>query len=223
MFTWVCSKCGGEVPPSYSECPTCAGAPPAESGIRQPAPAPRPAEPAAEVVKPPVPRRPGASLPLWLLTVLSAAAFGLLGVGSFVAYRHFSGSSATPPAGRAAASAAPNEATSATPGDQVLLKYIEVSGLRLVEDKSKKSEVVFLVVNHSQAPLTDLSGTVTLRPSTAKRGDEIVGIFAFQHVSLGPAESRELRAPLKTTLRPYELPDWQFLRTEISISTRANP
>ena len=105
----------------------------------------------------------------------------------------------------------------------MLLKYIEVTGLRLVEDKSKKSEVVFLVVNHSQAPLTDLAGTVTLRPSTAKRGDEIVGIFAFQHVSLGPAESRELRAPLKTTLRPYELPDWQFLRTEISISTPAKP
>jgi hypothetical protein len=157
------------------------------------------------------------------LTVLSAAAVVVLGGGSFVAYQHFSGSPGTSLAGRPGTSGARNGATSATPGTQVLLEYLEVTGLRLVEDKSKKSEVVFLVVNHSQAPLTDLSGTVTLRPSTAKRGDEIVGIFAFEHVSLGPTESRELRAPLKTTLRPYELPDWQFLRTEISISSPVKP
>ena len=219
MFTWVCSKCGREVPPSYSECPACAGSPPAESGTSRPAPARRLAEPGTGVAKPQGPRRHGPNLPPWLLTVLSAAAVGLLGVGSFVAYRHFSGGPETPLSGRPAAYGATNGVTSATPGAQVLLEYLEVTGLRLVEDKAKKSEVVFLVVNHSQAPLTDLSGTVTLRPSTAKRGDEIVGIFAFEHVSLGPNESRELRAPLKTTLRPYELPDWEFLRTEISISS----
>jgi hypothetical protein len=157
------------------------------------------------------------------LTLLSAAAVVLLGAGSFVTYQHFSGSPGTLVSGRPAASGATNGVTSATPGAQVLLEYIEVTGLRLVEDKSKKSEVMFLVVNHSSAPLTDVSGTVTLRPSTAKRGDEIVGIFAFEHVSLGPLESRELRAPLKTTLRPYELPDWEFLRTEISITSPLEP
>lgn len=219
MFTWVCPKCGHEVPPSYSECPTCAGSPPAENGTWQPAPAQRPAEPHAGVSEPHAPRRPRPNLPLWLLTVLSAAAFGLLGIGAFVAYQHFSGGPGTLLSGRPGKSGATNSVTSATPGAQVLLEYLEVTGVRLVEDKSKKSEVVFLVVNHSQAPLTDLAGTVTLRPSTAKRGDEIVGIFAFEHVSLGPLESRELRAPLKTTLRPYELPDWEFLRTEISISS----
>lgn len=223
MFTWVCSKCGGEVPPSYSECPACAGSPPAENVTLQPAPARRPAEPGAEVSKPQGPQRRGSNLPPWLLTVLSAAAFGLLGVGSFIAYRHFSGTPETLVSGRPGTSAATNRVTSATPGTQILLEYLEVTGLRLIEDKSKKSEAAFLVVNHSQAPLTDLSGTVTLRPSTAKRGDEIVGVFAFAHVSLGPLESRELRAPLKTTLRPYELPDWQFLRTEISISSPLKP
>ena len=223
MFTWVCSKCGGEVPPSYSECPNCAGSPPAENETWQPAPAQRPAEPGAGVSKPPGAQRRGSNLPAWLLTILSAAAVVLLGAGSFVAYQHFSGVPGTLLSGRPGTSGARNGVTSATPGAQVLLEYLEVTGLRLVEDKSKKSEVVFLVVNHSTAPLTDLSGTVTLRPSTAKRGDEIVGIFAFEHVSLGPLESRELRAPLKTTLRPYELPDWEFLRTEISISSPLKP
>jgi hypothetical protein len=223
MFTWVCPKCGREIPPSYSECPTCADALPAENGTWQPAPAQQAAEPGAGVSKPPGRRLPGSNLPPWLLTVLSAAIFGLLAVGAFVGYRYFSGGSETLQPRRPAASAATNGATSATPGVQVLLEYLEVTGLRLVEDKSKKSEVVFLVVNHSSAPLTDLSATVTLRPSTAKPGAGIVGIFAFEHVSLGPFESRELRAPLKTTLRPYELPDWEFLRTEISIASPMKP
>jgi hypothetical protein len=179
--------------------------------------------PSAAALKPPGRQRPGFNLPPWLLTVLSAAVFGVLGVGSFVAYRHFSGGSETPHLAQPAATVVAKGATSATPGDQVLLEYLEVTGLRLVEDKSKKSEVVFLVVNHSQAPLTDLSGTVALRPSTAKPGVGIVGIFAFEHVSLGPFESRELRAPLKTALRPYELPDWEFLRTEISIASPLKP
>lgn len=219
MFTWVCPKCGREIPPSYSECPTCAGSSPAENETWQPAPIQQPVEPGAGVSKPPVPRRRGSNLPPWLLTVLSAAILGVLGLGSFVVYRHFYGVSETPQLEPPAATVVGKGATSATPGDQVLLEYIEVTGLRLVEDKSKKSEVVFLVVNHSPAPLTDLSATVTIRPSTAKPGIGIVGIFAFEHVSLGPFESRELRAPLKTTLRPYELPDWEFLRTEISIAS----
>jgi hypothetical protein len=109
--------------------------------------------------------------------------------------------------------------TSATPGMQALREALEVTGLRLLEDKNKKPEVAFVVVNHSGAPLTDVSATVTLRPSTAKPATEIVGIFAFQHVSLGPFESRELRAPLKTTLRMFELPDWEFLKTDLSLSS----
>ena len=223
MFTWVCPKCGREIPPSYSECPTCAGALPAGNGTWEPAPAQQAAEPGSGVSKPQRRRRPGLNLPPWLLTVLSAAVFGLLAVGSFVVYRHFNGGSGTLQVGRPGASAAANGATSATPGAQVLLEYLEVTGLRLMEDKSKKSEVEFLVVNHSSAPLTDVSGTVTLWPSTAKPGVGIVGIFAFEHVSLGPFESREMRAPLKTTLRTYELPDWGFLRTEIAIASPQKP
>jgi hypothetical protein len=223
MFTWVCPKCGREIPPSYSECPTCTGASPAENETWQPSPVQQPAESGASVSKPQGRPRPGLNLPPWLLTILSAAVFGLLAVGSFVAYRHFSGGSGTTQIGRPGVLAPTNGAPSATPGDKVLLEYLEVTGLRLIEDKSKKSEVQFLVVNHSSAPLTDLSGTVTLRPSTAKPGDGIVGIFAFEHVSLGPFESREMRAPLKTTLRTYELPDWEFLRTEISISSPVKP
>jgi hypothetical protein len=154
-----------------------------------------------------------------LLAVLSAAVFGLLCVGAFVVYRHFAGAPEASPAAKAtpASAARGRETDSATPSTDVLLKVLEVGGLRLLEGISKKPEVMFIVINHSQAALTDLRGTVTLRPSTSKPGSEAVGVFAFEHVSLGPFESRELRAPLKTSLRPYELPDWQFLRADLSI------
>ena len=32
MFTWICPKCGREVPPAYDECPDCAGKTAAEAG-----------------------------------------------------------------------------------------------------------------------------------------------------------------------------------------------
>lgn len=48
MFTWICPQCGGEVPPSYSECPRCAerraqsGSPQALQPVDQPVPHPVP-------------------------------------------------------------------------------------------------------------------------------------------------------------------------------------
>jgi hypothetical protein len=33
---------------------------------------------------------------------------------------------------------------------------------------------------------------------------------------LGPWESKDVKAPLETALRVYELPDWQFLRAGIT-------
>lgn len=48
MFSWICQKCGSEVPPSYNECPNCSevAAPPAEkissASTRSAAPPPPP-------------------------------------------------------------------------------------------------------------------------------------------------------------------------------------
>lgn len=216
MFTWICPKCGAEIPPSLSECPDCAGAPaqPAPGAAPPVAPsqqAPQPAKATARAARP--------HPPLWLMAGASALAFVLIAAGAYFVYRHFRGE--TPQAARspAPAPAAPAASTvSATPGMKALLEAVEVTGIRMVEDRNKKAEVIFIVVNHSAAPLTDLSGTVTLRPSTAQPGRELVGIFGFRNLSLGPFESREMRAPLNTSLRMYELPDWQFLKTELNLS-----
>ncbi|MDX2181324.1 MAG: hypothetical protein SFV18_17145 [Bryobacteraceae bacterium] len=51
MFSWICPKCGTEVPPSYSECPRCSAVPVAEPP--QP-PAPPPAYPPPPAYQQPV-------------------------------------------------------------------------------------------------------------------------------------------------------------------------
>src|SRR5690348_15430553 len=49
MFTWICPKCGREVPPAYTECPNCEGKT-APAGSGQPAgpPVAVPIPPASE-------------------------------------------------------------------------------------------------------------------------------------------------------------------------------
>ena len=65
MFTWICPKCGKEVPPAYSECPNCpataeaqpAPAPPAQSA-ETPQQAPVQKAPAPAAVKAPTAPKP---------------------------------------------------------------------------------------------------------------------------------------------------------------------
>jgi hypothetical protein len=223
MFTWICPQCGREIPPSESECPDCSDRSRARSPNAQSAAAP-PAEAAGALRRPPKPGVSREGLPAWLLALLFALGFAALGVGGFYAYRHFSsaGQAPSPAARLAPASPAPAEAPAAL-SPSLILENLEVTGLRLIENGQKKLEVQFLLVNHSPASLTDIAGTVTLRPSTAKPGSERVGAFAFRLPSLGPYESRDLRAPVETKMRVYELPDWQFLRADVAITSPLLP
>jgi hypothetical protein len=93
-------------------------------------------------------------------------------------------------------------------------RNVELTGLRLTEDPKQKPFVQVVVVNHSAADLGDLDAKVNLK-AVAKQQQEPVGSFALK-TSLGPYESKEVKAPLDTKLRVYELPDWQFLRAEVA-------
>ena len=53
----------------------------------------------------------------------------------------------------------------------------------------------------------------------AKGDQQPVGTFSFKIPLLGPYESKELKAPVDTKLRVYELPDWQFLRADFQITS----
>jgi len=75
--------------------------------------------------------------------------------------------------------------------------------------------VQFVVVNQSGADLGDVTAKVDLRSIKAGPADPPVGTFTFK-TSLGPYEAKDIKAPVDTKLRVYELPDWQFLRAEIT-------
>ncbi len=209
MFTWICPKCGMEVPPSYSECPNCA-ADEKEAAAEQKAAAP--AVPAPVASAPARPPANAVSVPWWFLVVLFAIAFVGVGYGVVTWQQH-----RQQPAPAAAAQPAPIQAVPAGPVLQTdpLFKNVEITGLRLTEDPEKKVYIQFLLVNHSETDLGDLAGNVRLTRSAGKADEQPVGTFAFK-TKLGPYESKDLKEPLETKLRVYELPDWQFLRAEIS-------
>lgn len=147
-----------------------------------------------------------------------AILFLAIGAAAFYGYKHFSGTgdaAAGPPPASPQGSAGPAAAKSTS----TLQKYVEVAGVRLTENSSKKTEAHFLVVNHSGAEIADLAAKVNLWARTAKSDEEAVGTFDFKLGSLGPYESKDLAAPLNTKLRVYELPDWQNLTAEIQITS----
>lgn len=218
MFTWICPECGHEVPPSYSECPNCASKT-ASAGVEQ-----APAEPAPEeqqlrerfaARRPPAqePRKPG--MPAWLMSLLFALGFVAIGAGAYYGYKRFGTTQSEAAVNPALESPAP--AAAGPPKPHPYAKYIEVTGLRLTED-TQKAEVRFVVVNHSSAEIAELSATVRLK-AVSRSDQEPVGTFSFKLPSLGPYEIKELKSQVQTKLRVYELPDWQFLRAELEITS----
>lgn len=220
MFSWICPKCGHEVPPSYSECPNCAPAAPPASVPESPAetappPLPPPPAPAPSLVVPvpaaPLPASSRVAVPGWLLSVM----FGLVFIVILLAVVVWKQArqAAAPPAPSLAAQI---ESTRAVPTTQPNpeFKDLELVGFRLTEDEKEKAFVQFTVVNHSGADLGEIGLKAELKAITA-RDKQTVGTFEFK-TSLNAYESKDVKAPLETRMRVYELPDWQFLRAEIT-------
>jgi hypothetical protein len=111
-----------------------------------------------------------------------------------------------------------------TGGNSPLAKFVEVTGFRIVtstpdatkKDATKKSEVQYLIVNHSDADISDANVFVTLR--SAKPGQAPLCRFSFKVPSLGPFESKEMSSPIGNSTRAVSLPDWQEIRAEVQIS-----
>jgi hypothetical protein len=196
------------------ECPNCA----AKEQEKTPAgtPAGAPAETSkVDPVPPPVAAAPAPSrgMPAWLVGILSTLGFAVLlgGVYFFVeGGKRKTEVSPAPAPVRTAAAPAP----SGPPRSNPMQKNIEVAGLRLLQDKAKKTEVRFVVINHSGAEFSDISVAVTVLGRTAKGAEDAVGTFQIKIPLLGPYETKDLSAPVDTKLQVYELPDWQLLRAE---------
>ena len=100
-----------------------------------------------------------------------------------------------------------------------LAKYLEVSGFRLSEAKQGKLTVRFLVINHSDADIADLGLNVSLRPITSPPSEPPFCTFPVKVATLGPQEVANALGECTTTLRVYELPDWQFIRASFQITS----
>jgi hypothetical protein len=157
MFTWICPKCGSEVPPSYSECPRCAAKPPAASGQPVAAPPPQP----APVTTPPAPAQVQRRLSPTVVAILAASGIVvLLGILYLYVLPHDSPVTTT-----STPSLQPPDGPGSSQPVHPLAKHLELSGLRVSQPAAQTAKIQFVVVNHSAADLPDLRMHVTLRGS----------------------------------------------------------
>src|SRR5438552_1429700 len=129
----------------------------------------------------------GLNLPVWLMTILFALAIG--GVVSGIYWllpenRNTAGSGPAPT----------DESPEAKPGAKAspFQKFIEVSGVRFVQDAKKKGTVAkCVIINHSETDVSGPSRNVTIWGRTEKSEEDAQGTFTFT-TNLGPYESKEL-------------------------------
>ena len=106
-------------------------------------------------------------MPGWLITLTLGIAIPVIGVGLLLYLQpvaHSSTDSKTSEQEASVAAAAPE------PVSHPLAQLIEVTGFRILVDYNKKSEIHYLVVNHSAADLAEMTVFVTLRAAGAKQG-----------------------------------------------------
>lgn len=95
-------------------------------------------------------------------------------------------------------------------------KFVELSGFRISEDAKQRASVKLAVTNHSTADIGDIEMVVTLKTTDGRD----LGTATMKASGLGPLTTAEVTAPLKTKLRAYELPDWQFVKAEFQITSQ---
>ncbi len=166
-------------------------------------------------------RPPGkrTTMPAWVVSLL--VAMGLfLGAGTLLQYlsENRDAKAATvatqhpvQPAAAAAVSA---------PGDpHPLARFVEVTGLRVSVDLNRKSQLQYLVVNHSSARLADATLTIAVRSTADPSGSPPLFTVSVAVPSLGPFQSKEIKTDLDAALRSSSLPDWENLRADVQVST----
>ncbi len=216
MFTWICPKCGREVPPAYDECPDCAAKAGAVTSSKEslagspPMPEPPPPQPASAA---PLYRPAQQQTPKWLTAV---AVIVILVMAGGAVYWFFGRGQQTQ-ASAVIESPAPAAAPAAGAGASPAQRFIEVTGVRF-SAMSKGVQTTFLVINHSDSDLPNLAGTVHILAKTRSGGEETVGTVPFQ-TGLPAQGSKELTLPLNTRLKLANMPDWQNVHVTVEITS----
>ena len=153
------------------------------------------------------------------MSILFALVFGGVVFGAYSIWQNLKKDPASTTQGSAGLENPSTVTATGAASNNPLLKQVEVAGLRLTQNKAKKTEIRFLLINHSGGEIQDVTGTLNLRARTSKKDEEPIGACAFKLPSLGPYESKDMVAILNTKLKVYELPDWQNLEAQLQITS----
>jgi len=99
-------------------------------------------------------------------------------------------------------------------------RFVEVTGLRVVADLSHRSQVQYIVVNHSSEQLSGMLVRIAVRSSADPAGAKPLFTVSAVIPSLGPHQSKEIRTDLDSQLRSSAIPDWEYLRTDVQVGTQ---
>ena|SRR5581483_6251208 len=126
-------------------------------------------------------------------------------------------SSPAPQTKSGGAAQAPHAPIAAT--QNPVARYLELAGFRLDEKGPGRLQIQFAIINHSDADIGDLGLQVNLRAKTAKPGEPPLFTFPASVQDLGPEEVKQVTVTVPTKLRVYELPDWQFIVSDFTVTS----
>jgi hypothetical protein len=157
-------------------------------------------------------------MPAWPISVLVATGL-FLGAGSLMQYlasrdAAVSSASQRPVQGNAATSVA------AAVDPHPFARFVEVTGLRVSADLNRKSQLQYLVVNHSSARLSDVVLKIAVRSTADSSGSPPLFSLSVVVPSLAPYQSKEIKTDLDAGLRSTAIPDWENLRADVQVSTK---
>jgi hypothetical protein len=126
---------------------------------------------------------------------------------------------------KAAVAPTPNRVVASVPAapefeQHPFARFIEVTGLRVVADLNHRSQVQYIVVNHSATQLSGMTLRIAVRSSADPAGASPLFTVSAVVPSLGPHQSKEIRTDLDSQLRSSAIPDWEYLRTDVQIGTQ---
>jgi hypothetical protein len=157
-------------------------------------------------------------IPAWPISVLVATGL-FLGAGSLMQYL------ASRDAAVSSASQRPVQGTAATSvaaavDPHPFARFVEVTGLRVSADLNRKSQMQYLVVNHSSARLSDVVLKIAVRSTADSSGAPPLFSLSVVVPSLAPYQSKEIKTDLDAGLRSTAIPDWENLRADVQVSTK---
>ncbi len=163
---------------------------------------PPPPPPVLEALAPPGPARKRTKIPGWLLSLIVAT---VLSLGGAAIVRNMALEN------KSEAASAPVGQTSSA-----LARSIEVTGLRVLETVQHSSQVRYIIVNHSDTLLSNLSLRIAVRSTASSDSGKPLFTVSALVTGLAPYESREIIADVEDQAA-QKIPEWDHLKPEVQV------